>query len=388
FLNQLESHEFFGGELPSVEGASLPPVEAEKLSDKQLEGLVKAFAELPAERREKIRAFDHQIHALEPVRRAQTQRFLETYAAWLQRLSEPDRAAILTAPTAARRLDAIRDILNKRWIASLPAAYHQKLKNLTAEEKSELKVKWRADEEKHRADWHLARVQWEAARTGKQPWPFDNERMRKDVLAFAHAAYHPDEPKKCRLSSSGPEGGDLARWREAKDHAEKGEWFLLGKVVYDFSNSKKHEMLPEPGKGYPVVDFTELSPALTKILERKGKTRLDQHLGKWPDFALAVQYEMNTVKALMNMSSHHLGPCKPEEFRDDVKHFFPMLRSKATESELSGLKALEGHWPAYPRELIRLAKLHDLSVPGAMLPGPPSQWDKQYNPRPPMRQGG
>ena len=50
---------------------------------------------------------------------------------------------------------------------------------------------------------------------------------------------------------------------------------------------------------------------------------------------------------------------------------------------VESLKRSEGKWPEYPRELIRLARAHDLSVPGAMLPGPPKGWDRLYGPRPP-----
>ena len=391
FLNQLSAPEFFGDEATPPEGlVPAQPLEIDKPSEKQLKELVKAFRELPAEQQEKIRTLDQQVNAQESARRDQSFRLLETYVAWLERLSEIDRKDVLVAPTSAKRLEACREVHRKQWIASLPAAQRQKLKDLSPSEKADLTAKWRAEEEKNRADWSVARVQWEALRTGRQPWPFIDERMKKDVLAYANAAYHPGDSKRNRLSSLGTEGGDAARFKEAADRADKGEWVLIGKAVYDFS--RKYEMLPEPGKGNPVVEAADLSawPNAVKLLERpKMKKNIETYSGKWPEFALAVHSESPTTgKPLIGFPSYHLGPCKPDDFKDEVKKFLPELQKKASPTEWTGLKEKEGQWPAYSREMIRLAKVHDLSVPGAMLPGPPSLWEKTYNPpRQPMRPG-
>jgi hypothetical protein len=219
-------------------------------------------------------------------------------------------------------------------------------------------------------------------RTGRPPWPFADEKMQKEVVAFARAAYHPDDPKRCRLTTN-PEGGDRERLVEALDRAEKGgEWFLLGRVVYDLGRSPRYELLPEPGTGKPVTEYEDLWPAAQAFFAKRPgpKRKLDPHAGKWPDFALAVLDEVDRVKLLSLPPRFHLGPSRPADFKDDVKRFLPALQKKTTAAEWDALKALEGKWPAYPRELIRLAKAHDLSVPGAMPPGPPSQWEKAYNP--------
>ena len=389
FLNVLAAPEFFGDELTTPEGlVPAQPVETDKLSEKQVKELAQVFRELTPERQEKIRTFDQQVIAQEPARRDRSYRLLEIYSAWLQRLPDADRKEVLAAPTSAKRIDAIREVHRKQWIASLPAAQRQKLKDLSPSEKADLTAKWRAEEEKNRAEWSVARVQWEAIRTGRQPWPFTDEKMKKDVMAYALAVYHPGDSKRNRLSSLGTEGGDAARFKEAADRADKGEWVLFGKAIYDFS--RKYEMLPEPGKGNPVVEFADLSswPNAVKLHERpKMKRNIELYSGKWPEFALAVHSESSpTGKPLIGFPSYHLGPCKPDDFKDEVKKFFPELQKKASPAEWTGLKEKEGQWPAYPRELIRLAKVHDLSVPGAMLPGPPSLWEKTYNPpRQPVR---
>ncbi len=388
FLNLLAAPEFFGDELTTPEGlVPAQPVETDKLSEKQVKELAQVFRGLTPERQEKIRTFDQQLIAQEPARRDRSYRLLEIYAAWLQRLPDADRKEVLAAPTSAKRIDAIREVHRKQWIAALPAAQRQKLSNLAPADKADLIAKWRTEDEKNRAEWSLVRVQGESIRTGRQPWPFTEERMKKEVVAFLDAAYRPDDPKRNRLSQ-GPDGGDLARYREALERAGKGEWAFLGKVVLDFT--KKYESLPEPAKGNPVIDFADLStwPVALKHFENrpKLKPKFDASLGKWPEFALAIHTEMSGIKLPVNLPTYHLGPCRPDEFKDDVKRFIPELRKKLNEAESNGLKSLEGQWPAYPRELVRLAKGHDLAVPGAMPPGLPSLWEKTYGR--PMRTGG
>ena len=392
FLNQLATSDFFGDELAPPEGLPpVPPVEADKPSGKQFDELFKAFRELPPDRLEKIRMLDQQIHAQEPAKRDRSYRLLEAYAAWLQRLAEADRKEILAATTSEKRLEAIREVQRKQWIAYLSASQRKQLKDQPADVKAGLIAKWKAEEEKNREAWSLAKVQWDAVRTGKQPWPFMEERMKKDVFAYVVAVYHPDDLKHNRLSASGLEGGDAARLKEAMDRADKGEWVLLGKTVYDFS--KKYETLPEPGKGNPVTEFADLAqwPVIAKLENRpKAKKDLDARVGKWPEFALAVHSEMIAIKVRANVPSRHLGPCRPDDFKDDVRRFLPVLKGKSTDAEWTGLKALEDKWPEYPRELLRLSKIHDLSVPGSMPPGSPSLWENTYNPpRKPMpRPGG
>jgi len=391
YLTQLASPEFFGDELDAPPWL-LPsqPLEVEKPADPELQTLFRAYRELPAERQEKIRTMDQRIHALEPPKRDRMLRLLETYAAWLHRLPESDRKDVLTATSSNKRLEAVREALLKQWIAALPAVHRAKLKGLPAEDKAQLLAKLRADDEKQRTEWTVARIQWESIRTNKQPWPFTDESMRKSVIEYVRAVYKPDDPRRARLSTLGPDGGDAARLKDALDRADKGEWALLGKAVYDFS--RKYEMLPEPAKGAPIVDYSDLSPwpGIVKVMEKRPKLNraVEQAVGKWPDFALAVHAEIGN-KPFATFNTLKLGPCQMDEFKDDFRRGFGELRRKLNEAEISALKTLEGTWPNYPRELVRLAKVHDVSLPGVMPPGPPNLWEKTYNsPRQPMRPGG
>jgi hypothetical protein len=44
--------------------------------------------------------------------------------------------------------------------------------------------------------------------------------------------------------------------------------------------------------------------------------------------------------------------------------------------EMVHLKEMVGLWPEYPRTLVKLAREHNLVIPGMMLPGPREMWDR------------
>ena len=54
------------------------------------------------------------------------------------------------------------------------------------------------------------------------------------------------------------------------------------------------------------------------------------------------------------------------------------LFDKLSQAEKDRLKAMEGKWPEYPREVMRLAREKNLSVPEVTLPGEPESWRTYY----------
>ena len=382
FVEKLAAPEFFGDEVAAADGPAPPqPADPDPPTGKAFDALVRAFRDLPPDRLEKIRALDQALYDLDPARRDRLVRVLEAYAAWLYRLPDADRKKVLAAATAGDRLEAVRDVRNGQWVAALPAARRQQLKALPIAEKAAMINQWRAEEDRRRDVWRTARAHWDVLRSGRQPWPFADEKLKAEVLEFVTAAYRPDDPRRNRLGTA-PMGGDQARLAEALDRGAKaGEWVWLGKAVYDLSRMPRYEMLPEPGSGDPVTKVADLWPAARDhYIKPKPALRLDQVVGKWPDFALAIWDDSRKAKAIAIPSSCRLGPARPDEFKPDVRRFLPELRKQATPAEWDALAKLEGRWPDYPREIIRLAKAHDLGVPGATPPGPPSMWEKTYNP--------
>jgi hypothetical protein len=377
FVERLAAPDQFGDDAAGPAG---PAAELDKPDGAERDALLAAFRDLPPDRLDKIRLLDQQVHALPPQQRVKTLRVLENYAAWLQRLPDADRKRVLAAPSADDRLAAIEDARKSQWMAGLPAAHRAKLANLAIQDRAELVAKLKTEEDTRREAWQTARFSLEVVKSGRQLWPFTEEAMKKQVLDFARAAYQLDEPKKKRLSPP-----DLARFQEAVERAEKGgEWVWLGKAVYDFSlaPTARYATLPDAGpKGRMVLDATDIvaGPFRENLLKRLSNKVTADAGGKWPEFALAVHRELGKFKFGAKAIDLSLGPAAPGEYKDDVQRFLPVLQAKATPAEWKALREKEGKWPDHPAELMRLARLHDLCVPGAMPPGPPGRWDQTYS---------
>lgn len=384
FVVKLSDPELFGDD-PAVtfDGPPAPPGAdtTDKPTGPQLDALVKAFQALPPDRQAAIRKLDQRLNDQPPATRDRLFRVLEAYVVWLNGLPEAERRGVLAAATPDLRLGVVHDLRERQWLESLPAAIR---KNADPTQRAELVKRWKEEEAERRRTWAFTRTQWDAINKGdRTPWPFADEAMRKEVVEFARTAYRPDNTKyddrpRCRLTVAN--GGELERYREALDRAEKqNEWAWYGKTVYDLS--RKYETLPEPASGKPVVDVSDLGPLADRFsVKGKGKQAVQPTLGKWPEFALEVHRFMTDTKGGVIPANVVLGPSKPAEFKPEVREFLPALEKKAKPAEWTTLRQLEGKWPEYPRELIRLAKQYDLSVPGAMPPGKPSLWEKTYNP--------
>ena len=378
FLDRLAAPDLFGDEAADPTPGPAPP--PAKPAGPALDALATAFRDLPPDQRDRVRRLDHDLAELPAGRRDRLSRVLECYAAWLDRLPPADRAAVLSA-TPEARVGAVRTARRAQWVAALPSVRRAALDKLPAAEREPTLWLWREEDDRRRERWADAGLQWEAARLGRTG-PFEADAFRRQVAAFARAAYRPDDPARpCRLSSL-----EQTRLRDALKQAEEGnDWAPLGRAVYTLS--QKYEMLPEPGNGKPVLDFPDLWPAARRYFEvrTKPKERLAAAVGRWPEFALRVWEEAEKPKGIEVPPNFALGPGRPGQYNDEVRRLLPALREKATPDEWKGLVALEGKWPAHSRELIRLAKAHDLGVPGALPPGPPSLWDKTFGPARPKK---
>jgi hypothetical protein len=99
-------------------------------------------------------------------------------------------------------------------------------------------------------------------------------------------------------------------------------------------------------------------------------------VGKWPDFAEAVAANTKDAK---ESKLDPLGPCKPEHFTPAVEEFATVkLPSRLSKAERDKWDGMLGRWPDYPREMMRLAREKNLSVPEVSLPGEPDKWKQFY----------
>jgi hypothetical protein len=338
--------------------------------------LAATFKALPPDRQAQIRKLDGQLHQLDPAERLFLVRALEAYAVWLDRLPDADRKEVLSAANGKDRLEQIREVRRRQWVDTLPAAQQKQLKGLPNVERAALMSKWRTEEAARRRAWELPAATREAVRRGEVIWPFNNEELKKQVIEYARAVYRFDD-KTVRPRFVLPEQPLLLDAYELGE--EKNAWLSFGRLLHELAG--RYEMLPEPRDGKPVTEFAQLpDPVKTHYVNRpKPSQRLERFAGRWPDFALAIHEDLTASKVGPLLAGVALGPARPDDFREPTKAFvirdlMPILAGY----ERRALGGLEGRWPEYPRLLVQLAWAHDLSIPGVMLPGRPSEWEKTY----------
>lgn len=372
FVSELARPELFGDDPAVAYDVKLKPTGADaagRSDGKDLEALARAFRALPPGRRAEIVRLDHELHAREPRDRDRLFRALEAYAAWLDRLPEPERRGVLAAATPGLRLGVVRDIRERQWLDALPAGLRAK---------PEVVQQWREDEAVRRDRLAFARQHAEAFAANKSPWPFDTRPGRDEVLEFARAAFKPDDPRRCRLAPD-----ELAEYRRTLQIAQRDDaWAWFGLTVYELA--RQHPYLPEPEN--PKLLYTEpndLPEHYTRLLAKKGGGwRVKQNVfGKWPEFPLEV-HEL-PFSRLVPPNVPPLGPAALRDFKKPVQEFVTKeLFPKLSDDERRDLGRLEGKWPEYPQRLIRHAEERDLSVPGVTLPGSPKRWKATYGARP------
>jgi anti-sigma factor RsiW len=379
YVRELASPELFGNELAVAYEWKLTPIDRDALSISAFEKHTQAFNAMPAVRQQAIRELDRQLHAQEPATRDRLIRVLEVHAVWLERLPETQRKVVFAASDSKKRLDEVRNIRNDQWVEALPAAQRTELHKLPAQQQADRILKWKEEETIRRDEWAFIRKHSDEIVSNKIPWPFDSIARQKEVSEFMRAAYHTDDDKKCRFNSF-----EQKLYKGALDATEKGgwlAWYGYGKVCYELV--RKYELLPEPATGEPLTTYSQLGQYgnISRFFAKDsgpGHKWTALHVGKWPEFALAVHGYIVNMKA-EKVYVPALGPAKPGEFKEPLKTFVIRdLKPVLKQHERDDLSNLEGRWPEYPRKLVSLARQHDISIPGMMLPGEPDRWDKTY----------
>ncbi|MBA4064177.1 MAG: hypothetical protein C0501_10775 [Isosphaera sp.] len=383
YVRELARPEFFGDD-PAVDfDPSLRPphgAEPDAPTGPGFDTLAAEFKALPPARRDAVRDLDRQLHALDPAARDHLLRVLEVYALWLDRLSDPERRAVLAATTPRGRLDEVRKVRGQQWFDGLPEAQRRRLNDLPADRRDQAVVELRQAEARRRDDWAFVRRHAPDIVANRVPWPFDDDKLRAEVEEFARAAFRTDDPKKTRLTPADFErhAAALNQAREKKGWA----WHAYGRVVHEFTSPaapppRRYELLPEP-VGEPVTRPDQLGELGKRVFEKgAGMKAVQDKVGRWPDFALAVHGYAAKAERL-----GPLGPARPVEFREPLRAFVTgELVPALSPADAKALAGLEGRWPEYPRKVVELARQYDLAAPGLMPPGSPKKWEALYGPR-------
>ena len=389
FAKALDATDLFEPEMAAPPSAKPEGTDAGSIpSDK----LIELFRSYPVARRQQLRKLDEDWHDLPAAGQVRLQPVLENYAIWLDRLPDGDRREVLAAPTPAARLDAVGELYHKRWRESLPVPIRDKLASVAGvEERVELLNAWKVADKARRDEWHVARRQWPTlfGSEGRAPWPFAEPGVAAQVDEYVKTAFKVDLAVAISPKNDLPLAARLTRaefnaLKSARDSAGKdGNWFVYGVAVYRLAQQRPY--LPEPQPGKPlVVSPVTLPPDLPPRFLRQNPKGGDGAIrGKWPEFALEVARKCAAEKFPVPES---FGPCRPADFTEPVRNFLTtVLLPRLSDAEREALKKLEGKWPEYPQQVLKLANLpkYDFAVPTVTLPGTPSLWAKYYGVMPP-----
>jgi len=349
-------------------------------TDANRKKLIELFISYPPARQQQIRTLHNQLAVAEPAIRQSLTGTLLRYSLWLDRLPESDRKEILSASTSHARLDAIEQVHERHWRASLTPAQQEKLKKTTIiEERQDLAQEFRERQRAARAEWILAQRQWQQM-TGldHKPWPFSDDALTQQIEGYLKTALGVDmaklmkkelQPASCRLTSE--EIRDLRSSYEAA--TKEGYWFSYGACLLRLAD--RHPALPRPSRE-AIVRFAQVPDDWKRFIPKEAKKgRLEGNSGRWPDFALELHRA--PLKADNRLSP--LGPTKPGEFDEGFEKFMKdKLLPALSDDQKKRLTQAEGKWPAYSQEALALAREKNLSVPGITLPGAPKEWDRYY----------
>lgn len=373
FLRDLDRSDLFEASPVPVPPTDRPAV---TLSDDDRDRLFAQFRTLPATRQQQLRTLHQQLSDPGLADRDAVLPTLEAYAVWFDRLPPADRKRVLDA-APERRVEAVREVKESAWRAALPHKQRQRLLGVSGpDERVELSQVYHAQETARRHEWELAQRQWrELSGKDKVPWPFDDPELVARIDIYIQSAFGVDPkqlprperdrkwelPAECRLTRE-----EVLELRLRRDALRDGYWLSYGALLLRLAEG--HPTYPRFADPAAVIVRPDQLPK-GYVGPREGTQRGKAVIGKWPDFAL----DARPVKSEPNLKP--LGPCTPADLPPAVRVF---VEKSLADADRRQLARVEGRWPEYPRELTRLARERNLSVPEVTLPGEPKKWEQYY----------
>jgi hypothetical protein len=323
----------------------------------RLQADLRAFTQLPAERQDRLRKLDEQLHDTDSITQKRMWGVIERYAAWYDRQPEADQRRIDKATDRYGRLQVVKELREEQWLARQPLKVRDDIAKLAADKRHDEIVKQRKDERQRFTAWMRAM------------------KVRPDGSAQAH----PTKP--VRASDFPPEGALFINevlkpqlTPEDREHLRllEGKWPYYARLVLELSDKEKYK--PRlPGPTGP-VNFDKLPSAYQKFLGNRTELpdKVRKATGKWPDFAI----EVTEAARQKDLTLSPLGPAHPNDFAPPLKQFIETtLPAKLSAKEKDELQKAEGRWPEYPAAVGDLAKKHGLEVPLMQMPKAGEWWD-------------
>lgn len=312
---------------------------------------LKAFQALPQARQEQLRALDRDLHQEEITRQTQLWAVLDRYLSWLEQLPPSDRQRIQQAEDQKVKLRLIREIRDRQWVDKLPARIRDEVRALPAPQRTVRIQQLREADRRQRNLWRTGTL----SRDEPTLRPTSFQELPSEVRTYL-------QQLEKRLTVE-----EKARLKQAE-----GKWPDYPRTIRELA--ELHPILPPLPSG-PITTYADLPPEIKTTLQRVERRKLkalQRHSGRWPEFA----WEVTKLLQREKLPGVPLGASRLDEFPAETKSFVQnKLLPRLGPFQLKTLVSVEGRWPDYPLQLLRLARDRRLVIPGMSLPGPPDIWE-------------
>jgi len=313
------------------------------------------FRALAPEQQEKLRRFDRQLHDENSATQSRLLRTMSEYAAWLTRLPVEDQQRIAAAAATGERLNVVRELKERDWLARLPLAQRTQLATAPEAERKTLLERWHREEREQRDEWAEA-ARWETL-TRERPIMaiVGQDSFKRELQTFIEKRLLPMLSPQEKAQIRMPDGETRRPMLWLRSVAEIAERHPVLALEPKFAHRSE---LPAEYK--KALDDLSRGPARERI------NKLPE--GKWPDYPIEVTELLRARKVVLRPQ---LGPATAKEISPDVERFVQSLPFADREK----LKSVDGKWPEYPQMLHELARKNKLALPDLGLPGDPKIWD-------------
>ena len=324
----------------------------------RLQSDFRAFTQLPAEKQERLRQLDQELHNTDSITQKRLWSVMERYTAWYDHLSEADQRKIDQATDRHARLLIVKQYRENQWLARQPQKVRDDLGKLAPDKRGEEITKQRRDERQRLTAWMRAMHVGKATTPAQPTKPVRASDFPSDTTQFINEVLKPQ----------------LTATEREHLKALEGKWPYYARMVLELSDKDEYQSkLPGPSTGPAIF---ERLPGEYKTLFENKSDNLPQAVRRkathWPEYAIAVTEEArkkNTTLPPEKQVKLPLGPAQPKDFAALVKQFLETtLPAQLTEKEKKELKEAEGRWPEYPQKVLELATKHKLDVPMMRMP--------------------
>jgi len=340
------------------------------------------YASLDPTEASKIERLYRDLLQLEKFERERLWFAAEGFSMWLARLDDSDRNAILELGDTKERLALVRKLREGQWLSALPIADQQNIRELEKDPDSRalLISRIRAEEiERKSRNIDLARkpsLPSNNTKTGSGPLA----QNKSTVTANTRPAKFEELPNEVQLWLGENLLPRLSEFEKNQVRLASGRWPDYPRIIYQLT--RDHFLLPQIQPR--IESYSDIPGPIREKYTAELVGGLMDKKGWAPPKPLGQDYALALAKwaVLEKIPTGFIGPTNatvlPEPWRVLVeKNLTPRL----VREERQFLRRAEGKWPEYPRALIDLLVSRRMTVPGNVLPGPPSLWQDALSPK-------